>query len=91
MTHDTGAPGRIEVDYTHLFAGLELRPDRDAAEYAIEFADGSVARAEVLDDTDGHAALRAEPYRTAAGTAIPERIWTRRESGAARFKLGRAL
>ncbi|MEV6073076.1 hypothetical protein AB0L82_41590 [Nocardia sp. NPDC052001] len=91
MAEDTGAPGRIEVGYSHLFAGVELRPDRDADEYEIEFSDGSVARGEVLEDVGGGGVLRVESYRTAAGTEIPERVWTLRAGEAGVFKLGRAL
>ncbi|MFB8004037.1 hypothetical protein [Nocardia sp. NPDC056000] len=91
MGDDIGVAGRIEVGYSHLFAGLELRPNRDADEYQIAFSDGSVARGEVLTDVGGAGALRVESYRTAAGTDMPERVWMLRAGEAGAFKLGRAL
>ncbi|MFF2554016.1 hypothetical protein ACFVUS_23665 [Nocardia sp. NPDC058058] len=91
MTEDSGVPGHIEVGYSHLFAGLELRPDRVAAEYEVEFVDGAVTRAEMVEGAGGDAALRVEAYRTAAGTDIAERVWALRDSAVGGFKLGRAL
>ncbi|MEU0544036.1 hypothetical protein [Nocardia sp. NPDC005978] len=91
MTHDNEAPAHIEVGYTHLFAGLELRPDRPAADYELLFSDGSVVRAEVLGGAAGESVLRVDSYRTEAGTVIPERVWMVRPGAGDAVKLGRAL
>ncbi|MET9490788.1 hypothetical protein [Nocardia sp. NPDC006630] len=85
----------IAVGYSHLFRGLTLEFDSEAGEYELHFADGSQSRAALLHDESGTPALQVDAYATAAGTAIPERLWTivstHRDRGRTRATLGQAL
>ncbi|MEV0542473.1 hypothetical protein [Nocardia salmonicida] len=68
-------PGRITVDYSHLFPGVVVRADRIADEFDVVFSDGVRTEAGILHDDDGSAALDVVGYATAAGTMLPGRNW----------------
>jgi hypothetical protein len=60
------------VAYSHLFRGVEVNVHESTTDGPLRlcFADGSETGAELLDGV-----LTVEPYTTAAGTRIPERVW----------------
>ncbi|MGY0499152.1 hypothetical protein ACWZHB_11710 [Nocardia sp. FBN12] len=68
-------PGRIIVDYSHLFPGVVVRADRMADEFDVVFSDGVRTAAEILRDDNGGSALDVVGYATAAGTMQPGRVW----------------
>lgn len=68
----------INVPYTHLFAGLRLLLPHECEALNFAFVDGSHTAAELLA-SGRREVLRTEPYTTAAGTAIAEKLWTIRD------------
>ena len=58
-----------------LSDSTEVGSGPSAAAFTLAFADGSLARAELLESGPGRV-MRVESYDTAAGTAIPVRLWT---------------
>ncbi|MFC9472245.1 hypothetical protein ACWF99_01520 [Nocardia sp. NPDC055002] len=73
--NERAEPGRIIVDYSHLFPGVVVRADRMADEFDVVFSDGMRTEAGILQDDDGVAALDVVGYATAAGTMQPGRVW----------------
>ena len=75
----------LRAPHTHLYPGLRLRlaPERAftqtghaerGVDVAIEFSDGTAARARLEPDGAGWT-LAVAAHRTAAGTRIPARRW----------------
>ncbi|MEV0294727.1 hypothetical protein [Nocardia sp. NPDC050710] len=91
----SGPPGRMTVDYSHLFPGVIVGVDDSADEYQVLFADGSITDAAVAHDARGQQVLEVAGYTTSAGTVVPERIWTVRSvadgPGGLHIEIGPAL
>lgn len=85
---------RSKSSHTHLFPGAIIESAGEGPELLITFADGVEAAADLIDD-GGRPALVVEAYTTAAGTAIPRKMWLVRareaDGDAVRLKLGQAL
>lgn len=83
----------VPVDATHLYPGVRLTlpvlPDESAL--MLRFSDGTTAAAELVEDDGGRRLLRVDGYRTAAGTAIPPKLWPLRENPDGHPTLGRAF
>ncbi len=69
----------VRAHGSHLYPGaqvtLEGRVPEMAAPCLVEFADGAVAAGSLAPGDAAGAILETAPYRTAAGTAIPEKRW----------------
>jgi hypothetical protein len=72
----------LEATHTHLYPGhrgkvsglAQLAAIQTGADCLVEFSDGSVASARITRYENAWK-LRTNPYRTAAGTAIAEKLW----------------
>ncbi|KJQ55991.1 hypothetical protein [Microbacterium sp. SA39] len=67
---------------THLYRGAKLSASIDASELGasprglrLEFRDGVVVDAELLQNDEGDLAVDVPAYRTGAGTNIPAKAW----------------
>ena len=94
-------PLLIEVPYSHLFPGLQLRtqspgyePQQDV-DVILLFADDSSAPATLRQGEEGSDRLLVGAYTTAAGTLMEERVWRVQEmiaaGGELRIHLGRRV
>jgi hypothetical protein len=72
----------LQATHTHLYPGhrgkiadiAQLADIQTGGDCLIEFSDGSAASARITKCENGWQ-LRTNPYRTAAGTAIAEKLW----------------
>jgi hypothetical protein len=77
---------------------IEGAPAFEPQALRILFSDGSSSKAELvlaLEDFEGEAALIVDRYTTAAGTALPQKMWRVAEHGfegsALSLRMGRTL
>jgi len=72
----------LQATHTHLYPGhrgkisglAQLAAIQTGGDCLVEFSDGSVASARI-NSYENAWQLRTSPYRTAAGTAIAEKLW----------------
>jgi hypothetical protein len=68
----------LVVDRTHLFPGVQLEVDRQAAwdspEVLVRFSDGARTEGVLAPAARGYT-LHVDAYRTSAGTGIPAKAW----------------
>jgi hypothetical protein len=74
------------VDHTHLFPGAVIHLDGPGSALILEFSDGSRVAAEIIGDS-----LAVGAHTTAAGTAIPAKVWTIKEQTPQTLRLGARL
>jgi len=79
---------------SHLYPGARAMLEGGVPEAAgpclVEFADASAAAGEIAPEGDGRLRLATAPYRTAAGTAIPEKRWLLEPGGAGEWRVAGA-
>ena len=91
----------LHATHTHLYPGhrgtisaLDALSDLPAnRKCLVEFDDGRAANA-TIKRNDGDWRLHTSPYRTAAGTDIPQKVWLVRieqDAGQFRFRILRKL
>ncbi len=80
---------------SHLYPGARVALEGGVPEAPgpclVEFADGSAAAGEIAPERDERLRLATAPYRTAAGTAIPENRWLLERGGAGEWRVAGAV
>ncbi|WP_328469291.1 hypothetical protein OHA21_01435 [Actinoplanes sp. NBC_00393] len=74
------------VDHTHLFPGAIIHLPGPGSALTLEFSDGSRVTAEIIGGS-----LAVEAHTTAAGTAIPAKVWAIKEQTPRTLRLGARL
>ncbi|MEU4427155.1 hypothetical protein AB0F81_41580 [Actinoplanes sp. NPDC024001] len=74
------------VEHTHLFPGAFIHLSSGGGPLTLRFSDGVEVAAEFLGDS-----LAVEAYTTAAGAAIPAKVWAVKDRTPQLVRLGARL